>query len=208
MPTPTPPGVPPGTDPTESHVEVMTDGSQVWVDAWLTGTRIEQTFRVVRTENRPIPLPPTEGTTTTVRMCQQYEIRQPQEREVKIYALLKYKAEKTRSGWWYLGAGLVIVGSIVVVVATGGMALAAYGAAAGTTALAAAGTATVGTVSAVALVTGGGIAVTVGSGIVSIAPADDYERASFIGGSGVQVEGPWADKGNTFELSVGSPFPC
>jgi len=189
--------------PDTSEVKLKPDGSQVFEDCYQIGTRIESRERIISTEDRPLPMPtgPSDAPTPP-RMCQKYEIRQPEKRAVLIYDCLYFTAQKKTSLWRTVLIGIGILGTAILVVGiTGGTGLPIV-----------AGLLTSAGVTAGTAISVGGSIATVGFGAASLIPSgdsiDDYERGQLLGKGSVEVPQAWQNDGPSREVKIGVPFPC
>lgn len=171
-----PPSVPNNTPPNFSGPSLT--HTDEWWDGWLSGTQVlPDGYKIVRTDKEPCPQAsgpdaPPAGEKVT-------ETRQNTVKTILTYIVSRYKLET--SIWWYIGAGAVVLGVAVVVVATAGWGAGLIAAA------------TLGKVAA-----GAAIAVTLGSGVVGIVGSS--KRGSYISGTTTtETVGP-TDSGSPYTV--------
>jgi hypothetical protein len=182
---PCPPGIGPPRDPDEYWKRPLADGREIWLDAWLVSTRVELSFRQIRSETRRMS-----PAGAVPQMCQQVDVRQPTRREIRAYSCYQYELKEAKGWAFWVGGTLFAAGTIAFVVGTAGWGIPALGA------------------GAAALAGFGGGATTLGGGVVAFFPSPRQVRGKFIGHVTYDRANEWTDDGAANEVAVGAPFPC
>lgn len=194
-----------------AEIRTGPDGKKLWVECTQVGTRTQRDWDVTGRGTDPVATPPgSEETTTSLRLCQDFEIRQRKERPVAVSDCVYYEAVPIGGNgkWGWIVAiivGFALVGAGVALLATAGVAGAAgaafvagattQGVVGGSMALAGASALTITAIYWISQPTGESVG--------------DYERGKQVGADQIETPaGPWAPAGPPEKVLAGAPHPC